>query len=431
MTKKLIAALLLGATLSVAHAAIELVDRIIAVVGKDAVMLSELKSRAQQNYSELAKRNPNALPSQEQVLTSTLDDLILEKLQLAEASKLGITASSDRVAEAMAQIAKNNKLTLDQLRDALAKAGTSFDAFRNKIKNQLTLQRLIDKEVTGRIQVSDSEIDGLIAAQDANAAKRREVLLFYILIKTPDGATTDEAQLAEKKAIKARQRIDAGESFEQVAISTSDASNALEGGEVGWLAFAQLNRGYQEIVAKMSAGDVVGPFRSSNGFNILKAAEFRVPKDEVEMVTEYHSRHILVRTNELTSEEDAKTKLEQLKERIENGESFELIAKANSDDNSAIKGGDLDWMALNIAVPEFEEIMIKAPIGQITQPFKTRFGWHILEVMETRQVNQTDKIRKANAKAQIAKRKSEEAKEEYLRRLRDEAFIDLRLDDLR
>jgi len=395
------------------------------------VMLSELKSRAQQNYSELAKRNPNALPSQEQVLTSTLDDLILEKLQLAEAAKLGITASSDRVAEAMAQIAKNNKLTLDQLRDALAKEGTSFDAFRNKIKNQLTLQRLIDKEVTNRIQVSDSEIDGLIAAQDANAAKRREVRLFHILVRTPDGATADEAKAAEAKADKARKRIDAGESFEQVAIGTSDASNALQGGDVGWLAFAQLPRGYQEIVAKMNAGDVVGPFRSSNGFNILKAAEFRVPKDEVEMVTEYHSRHILVRTNELTSEEDAKTKLEQLKERIENGESFELIAKANSDDNSAIKGGDLDWMALNIAVPEFEEIMIKAPIGQITQPFKTRFGWHILEVMETRQVNQTDKIRKANAKAQIAKRKSEEAKEEYLRRLRDEAFIDLRLDDLR
>jgi len=431
MTKKLIAALLLGATLSVAHAAIELVDRIIAVVGKDVVMLSELKSRAQQNYSELAKRNPNALPSQEQVLTSTLDDLILEKLQLAEAAKLGITASSDRVAEAMAQIAKNNKLTLDQLRDALAKEGTSFDAFRNKIKNQLTLQRLIDKEVTNRIQVSDSEIDGLIAAQDANAAKRREVRLFHILVRTPDGATADEAKAAEAKADKARKRIDAGESFEQVAIGTSDASNALQGGDVGWLAFAQLPRGYQEIVAKMNAGDVVGPFRSSNGFNILKAAEFRVPKDEVEMVTEYHSRHILVRTNELTSEEDAKTKLEQLKERIENGESFELIAKANSADNSAIKGGDLDWMALNIAVPEFEEIMIKAPIGQITQPFKTRFGWHILEVMETRQVNQTDKIRKANAKAQIAKRKSEEAKEEYLRRLRDEAFIDLRLDDLR
>ena len=431
MTKKLIAALLLGATLSVAHAASELVDRIIAVVGKDVVMLSELKSRAQQNYSELAKRNPNALPSQEQVLTSTLDDLILEKLQLAEAAKLGITASSDRVAEAMAQIAKNNKLTLDQLRDALAKEGTSFDAFRNKIKNQLTLQRLIDKEVTNRIQVSDSEIDGLIAAQDANAAKRREVRLFHILVRTPDGATADEAKAAAAKADKARNRIDAGESFEQVAIGTSDASNALQGGDVGWLTFAQLPRGYQEIVAKMNAGDVVGPFRSSNGFNILKTAEFRVLKDEVQLVTEYHSRHILVRTNELTSDEDAKTKLEQLKERIENGESFELIAKANSDDNSAIKGGDLDWMALNVAVPEFEEIMIKAPIGQITHPFKTRFGWHILEVIETRQVNQTDKIRKANARAQIAKRKSEEAKEEYLRRLRDEAFIDLRLDDLR
>jgi len=431
MTKKLIAALLFWATLSVAHAAIELVDRIIAVVGKDVVMLTELKSRAQENYSQLAKRNPNALPSQEQVLTSTLDDLILEKLQLAEASKLGITASSDRVAEAMAQIAKNNKLTLDQLRKALAKEGTSFDFFRNKIKNQLTLQRLIDKEVTNRIQVSDSEIDSLIAAQDANAAKRREVRLFHILVRTPDGATAAEAKSAENKASKARKRIDAGESFEQVAINASDASNALQGGDVGWLAFAQLPRGYQEIVAKMNAGDVVGPFRSSNGFNILKAAEFRIPKEEIELVTEYHSRHILIRTNELTSDDDAKTKLEQLKERIENGESFELIAKANSDDNSAIKGGDLDWMALNVAVPEFEEMMIKAPTGQITQPFKTRFGWHILEVIETRQVNQTEKIRKANARAQIAKRKSEEAKEEYLRRLRDEAFIDLRLDDLR
>ena len=432
MTKKLIAALLLGATLSVAHAAIELVDRIIAVVGKDVVMLSELKSRAQQNYSELAKRNPNALPSQEQVLTSTLDDLILEKLQLAEASKLGITASSDRVAEAMAQIAKNNKLTLDQLRDALAKEGTSFDAFRNKIKNQLTLQRLIDKEVTNRIQVSDSEIDGLIAAQDANAAKRREVRLFHILVRTPDGATADEAKVAAAKADKARKRIDAGESFEQVAIGTSDASNALQGGDVGWLAFAQLPRGYQEIVAKMTAGDVVGPFRSSNGFNILKAAEFRIPEASQEIVTQTEARHILIRTDEVTSDSDAKIKLEQLRERAEQGEDFSNLARSHSSDTgSAIKGGELGWVSPEQMVPEFEEVMNQTAKGAISAPFKSRFGWHIIQVIDRRQHDKSDDVRRIAARKAVIKRKSEEAKEEYLRRLRDEAFIDLRLDDLR
>ena len=432
MTKKLIAALLLGATLSVAHATIELVDRIIAVVGKDVVMLSELKSRAQQNYSELAKRNPNALPSQEQVLTSTLDDLILEKLQLAEASKLNISASSEQLSEAISKIATSNKLTLDQLKLALEKDGKNFETFRNEIKTKIILNRLIAKEVTNRIEVSDSEVDNLILAQNLDAAKKREVYLFHILVKTPDGATTNEAQKIAEKAKTAYEKIRNGEPFEKVAIKFSDAPNAMRGGEVGWMSFASLPRDYQDIVSQMNSGEVVGPIRSLKGYNILKAAEFRIPEASQEIVTQTEARHILIRTDEVTSDSDAKIKLEQLRERAEQGEDFSNLARSHSSDTgSAIKGGELGWVSPEQMVPEFEEVMNQTAKGAISAPFKSRFGWHIIQVIDRRQHDKSDDVRRIAARKAVIKRKSEEAKEEYLRRLRDEAFIDLRLDDLR
>ena len=432
MTKKLIAALLFGATLSVAQAAIELVDRIIAVVGKDVVMLSELKSRAQENYSQLAKRNPNALPSQEQVLTSTLDDLILEKLQLAEASKLNISASSEQLSEAISKIATSNKLTLDQLKLALEKDGKNFETFRNEIKTKIILNRLLAKEVTNRIEVSDSEVDNLILAQNLDAAKKREVYLFHILIKTPDGATANEAQKIAEKAKTAFVKIRNGEPFEKVAIEFSDAPNAMRGGEVGWMSFASLPKDYQDIVSQMNSGDVVGPIRSLKGYNILKAAEFRTPELSKQIITQTEARHILIRTDEVTSDSDAKIKLEQLRERAEQGEDFTNLARSHSSDTgSAIKGGELGWVSPDQMVPEFEEVMNQTAKGAISSPFKSRFGWHIIQVVDRRQHDKSDDVRRIAARKAVIKRKSEEAKEEYLRRLRDEAFIDLRLDDLR
>ena len=432
MTKKLIAVLLLGATLSVAHAAIELVDRIIAVVGKDVVMLSELKSRAQQNYSELAKRNPNALPSQEQVLTSTLDDLVLEKLQLAEATRLGITASPERLSIALSEIAKNNNLTLKQLQEKIEAEGSSYNQFRKYVEKKYIIQKLIEKEVINGIQVSESEIVSLLLAQDADSAKKREVNLFHILIKTPDGATTKEANEAFTKASLALNKIKSGTSFEKVAINFSDSPSSIQGGYIGWTPFASLSKDFQELVSKMTAGEVIGPIRNIQGFHILKAAEFRIPEASQEIVTQTEARHILIRTDEVTSDSDAKIKLEQLRERAEQGEDFSNLARSHSSDTgSAIKGGELGWVSPDQMVPEFEEVMNQTAKGAISAPFKSRFGWHIIQVIDRRQHDKSDDVRRIAARKAVIKRKSEEAKEEYLRRLRDEAFIDLRLDDLR
>jgi len=305
-----------------------------------------------------------------------------------------------------------------------------FRQFQNKIKNQIILARLINQEVTNRIQVSKLEIDQYLARQDAAPDERREVHLMHILIATHDWASPQQIRKVQKKAQQALSHLNQGEDFAKVAQDVSDARNAIQGGDLGWAKLGQLTPTMADLVSKSKAGDILGPIRSSAGFHLLKVAEFRGGHDQRKIVPQIHARHILIRTDEVTSDEDARARLTQLRERILNGEDFATLARSNSQDpGSAIKGGDLGWVSPGTMVPKFEEQMDTLPDGGISDPFKTRFGWHIVQVLGHREHDETTEARRLAAKKAIRDRKAKEATEQYLRRLRDEAYVDIRPDE--
>ena len=413
-----------------AHAAPQLLDRIVAVVGEDVVMLSELRDKARELLGELRAKKTSPMPSEQQIINGALEKLILEKLQLAEAQRLNISADPDTVSKAIQRIAGNNNLSVPALRNALQADGMDFRQFQNKIKNQIILSRLINQEVTNRIQVSKSEIDQYLARQDAAPDERREVHLMHILIATRDGASPQQIRKAQEKAQQALSRLNQGEDFAKVAQDVSDARNAIQGGDLGWAKLGQLTPTMADLVSKSKAGDILGPIRSSAGFHLLKVAEFRGGHDQRKIVPQIHARHILIRTDEVTSDEDARARLAQLRERILNGDDFSTLARSNSQDpGSAIKGGDLGWVSPGTMVPKFEEQMDTLPDGGISDPFKTRFGWHIVQVVGHREHDETTEARRLAAKKAIRDRKAKEATEQYLRRLRDEAYVDIRPDE--
>lgn len=413
-----------------AHAAPRLLDRIVAVVGEDVVMLSELRDKARELLGELRAKKTSPMPSEKQIINGALEKLILEKLQLAEAQRLNISADPDTVSKAIQRIAGNNNMSVPALRNALQAEGMDFRQFQNKIKNQIILARLINQEVTNRIQVSKSEIDQYLARQDAAPDERREVHLMHILIATRDGASPQQIRKAQEKAQQALSRLNQGEDFAKVAQDVSDARNAIQGGDLGWAKLGQLTPTMADLVSKSKAGDILGPIRSSAGFHLLKVAEFRGGHDQRKIVPQIHARHILIRTDEVTSDEDARARLAQLRERILSGDDFATLARSNSQDpGSAIKGGDLGWVSPGTMVPKFEEQMDTLPDGGISDPFKTRFGWHIVQVLGHREHDETTEARRLAAKKAIRDRKAKEATEQYLRRLRDEAYVDIRPDE--
>jgi peptidyl-prolyl cis-trans isomerase SurA len=426
----LLPTLLLILASSSAWPAPQLLDRIVAVAGEDAVMLSELRERARELVAKLQAAHTQPMPSKKQIIDSALNALITEKLELAEAKRLGISADPDTVDKAIRRIAANNNMNPLQLAQTLASQGMSMEQFRRKIKNQIILARLINREVTNHIQVSTSEIEQYLARQKAAPGARREVHLMHILIATRDGASPEQIAKARDKAMQAKKRLDQGEDFAKVAQGYSDASNAIQGGDLGWAKMGQLTPNMAKLVAKSKPGDVIGPIRSGAGFHLIKVAGFRGGSEQRKVVPQIHARHILIRTDEVTSDEDARTRLEQLRERALAGDDFAALARANSQDpGSAIKGGDLGWVSPGTMVPEFEEQMAALPDGGISKPFKTRFGWHIVQVLGHRQHDETEEARRLAAKKAIRDRKAKEATEQYLRRLRDEAYIEIRPDE--
>lgn len=411
------------------HSSAQLLDRIITVVDQDVVMLSELRGKAQENFARLTRAKTSPMPSQNQILGRALDELIEEKLLLTEAARLGIEADPAMLAKTLDNIAKNNKLTVPQLREALIAEGQDYRRFQDNLRDQIVIRQLLNREVINRIQVSESEVKQYLARQAAAPTGRGAVKLLHILVSTPDGASTAQIQAARKKAGAARARIDQGDDFRAVAQASSDGGRAMNGGELGWLNIASLPRGFDELVAEMKTGEVRGPFRSNAGFHLIKAEAFRQPETPRKIVPQTQARHILIRTDEITADSDAQLRLQQLRERAIGGDDFGNLARSHSSDQaSAIKGGSLGWVSPGKMVPEFEEVLNATPIGQVSEPFKSRFGWHILQVTDRREHDETEQARRDLARKAIRERKSKEATEQYKRRLRGEAYIDLRLE---
>jgi peptidyl-prolyl cis-trans isomerase SurA len=412
------------------------VDRIVAVVDDDVIVQSELDREVSQLVRGIRQKQPNVqLPPKQALDRQVLERLILKRLQLAAAERAGISIGDDLLAQVIGNIARKNGMTLSQFRGAVERDGMRFRSFREQIRTKITISQLHDREIRNRISVTQREIDAHISrnsGRSPQAAQREAFHLYHILVALPEGASSDEVKKAKRKAQQLVTTLRQGADFKQTAMAESDGHTALEGGDLGWRRGGELPTLFADVAPGMEKGEVSNPIRSSSGFHIIKLADFKGgnPKQQ-RVITQSHTRHILIKTTEITSDSDARFRLGQLKQRIESGDDFGNLARSHSDDQgSAIKGGDLGWVSPGDMVPEFEQEMDKLSLNQVSEPFQTSFGWHIAQILERRQHDRSEEMQKIEAQKAIRERKASEEIELYLRRLRDEAFVDIRLDDI-
>lgn len=418
---------LVGAVLASAYADDGSLDRIIAVVEDSVILKSELTSKVKTIKHSLEQSN-TALPPDSILTRQVLERMIVEKVQLQLADKAGIRVDDETLRMAVQQIAQRNKITVEELRQSLEAEGISYADFLNQIRSEITIGRLRSNQVNNQVKVSDREIDHYLEAQEkAGVNADSEFLLAHILVATPQAASPADIQKAKEKADAILAELKAGADFKQIALQRSDDSEALKGGDLGWRKLAQIPTLFAEAVPTMREGELQGPMRSPNGFHIIKL--LGIKGGDVRTVTKTHVRHILIKPNETLSDADAEQKLLALKERIANGENFTELARAHSDDKgSAMKGGDLGDVEPGALVPPFEEAMNRLAPNELSAPVQTQFGWHLIQVLERRESSDNTEAQRAQARDAIFKRKVEEETELWLRRIRDEAYVELRLD---
>lgn len=411
----------------IAAANIEPLDRIIAVVNEDVITESELQREVYAIQLQLRERSTR-LPPQDVFQRQVLERLIVERLQLQRAAATGLRVDDDTLNQAVRRIAKNNNLSLTEFREVLEEDGLRFEEFRETLRNEITISRLRTREVDNRITVTPQEIDNFLASEEMRGAARdRQFHLLHILVSVPDAASPEQIQAARAKATDTLSEIRTGADFRETAIAKSDGQQALEGGDLGWRTLGQIPSLFVDVVRKMDTGATSDLIRSPSGFHIILLEEAR-GGDEQRVITQTSVRHILIRTDEMTSDDEAVIQLEQIKRRIEAGEDFASLARSHSDDKaSAINGGDLGWVSPGAMVPKFEEVMDRVRRREVSEPFQSQFGWHILQVMGRREHDSTEEFRRTKAQEQIRKRKIEEELELWLRRLRDEAYVEYRL----
>lgn len=402
-------------------------DEIVAIVNNSLITRSELNKEMKTIVDRL-RQTGKPLPPISAVESQVLERLITLRLQLDQAEKLGITVTPDMLASTVGNIARKNNLTLPELRATLESEGISFKSFRKNLEREILLSRLQNQEITNKINVSDAEIDNLLKQDKQIGRKNTEYLIQHILIATPEGSTAEQLQTARDKTLNIIQRLRDGADFENIAMLESSGRQALEGGNLGWLKSNQLPSLFVDTVVTMNKGEISKPIRTSSGYHIIRLADIR--GDSINFITQTKARHILINTGEMVSDADARTRLEQLHFRIEGGDDFSALARSHSDDKaSAIKGGDLGWLGPGSVVKKFQEEMDKLQPGELSKPFRTQFGWHIVQVLERRQHDNSDNILRSEARKIIVDRKSKEATELYLRRLRDEAYVEKRLEE--
>jgi len=402
-------------------------DRIVAVVDDGVILQSELDDAVhavQQQYAS----NPGQLPPLNVLQRQVLDRLILMRLQVNKADEQGIRVSDAEVDQAVAGVAQQNHLTTDQLRMAVQQSGSSFAAFRHQLAEQLIAQRLHDSVVRDSVQITDSEINNLLASPSYKAG---EVHLAHIQISVPSGATASDIQNAEAKAAEAIKAIKGGMDFNAAAIRYSDAQDALDGGDLGWRRMDEIPPAFTDTVAAMKPGDVTPALRGPTGFTILKLVGQREPQRQV--ITEYHARQILISPSELVTPAQAEQKAQELYQQIVNKhEDFAKLAKSDSkDDTTANAGGDMGWFAKDAWGAEIAQQLNTLKPNEVSHPFQTEAGWHILQLLGTRQADRTDEIARNQARQAIGNRKAEQAYEDFLRQLRSQAYVRVLVPELR
>ena len=426
MLCKALRPLMLGALLasSVVHAEVVPLDRVVAIVDNDVVMQSQLDQRLREVRATIQKRGA-PLPPEHVLTQQVLERLIIENIQLQIGDRSGVRITDEELNQAMGTIAQRNNMSLDQFRAALAHDGLSYDEAREQVRREMIISRVRQRRVAERIQVSEQEVQNFLASDLGKIQLSEEYRLANILIPVPDSASPETVQAAARQAQEMYQQLKQGADFGQLAVSRSAGDNALEGGEIGWRKAAQLPSPFDSMVGTLAVGDVTEPVRTPGGFIIIKLEERRggskMLRDEV------HVRHILLKPSEIRSEEETQRLAEKLYERIQAGESFSDLAKKFSEDpGSKLNGGDLNWVDPESLVPEFRDVMNNAPQGQVTKPFRSPFGWHVLEVLGRRATDSSDKFREQQAAQTLRARKYDEELQAWLRQIRDEAYVEIK-----
>lgn len=420
----LLLATLVGAT---ALSAAEPLNRILAVVNDDVVLASELESRLKIVREQLSGQMEQ-LPPEDVLRQQVLERIIVDKVQLQLAERNNIKVDDETLNSNLRTIAAQNGVELDEFRATLEREGLDFAAFREEIRNQIILARLHQQTVGSRITVTEQEIDTLLANEQAWGGSEKEYRLGHILIAVPEGATPEQLRAAQQKAEEIVADLRGGADFATTAVSVSAGQTALEGGDLGWRKAGQLPTLLAETVHTMQPGAISDPIRAGGGFHIVKLQELRGGGRHV--ITQTHVRHILLSADELLPEHEVVNRVEQLRERIVGGEDFATLARSHSKDKvSASKGGDLGWSNPGDLVPQFEEAMNALAINQVSYPIETRFGWHIIQVLERREHDSTDEFKRNQVRELIRKRKTDEELALWLRRLRDEAYVEFRTEE--
>lgn len=418
----LLGALFLG---TAANAAVQSIDKVVAIVDNDVVMQSQLDQRVHEVQQTIAKRG-GGLPPPGVLDQQVLERLIVENLQLQIGERSGIRITDEELNQAVGTIAQRNNMTVDQFRAALAHDGLSYDDARDQIKREMIISRVRQRRVAERIQVSEQEVKNFLASDLGKMQLSEELHLANILIPTPESANSEAIQSAYRQAMDVYQKLKQGTDFGQLAVAKSGSDNALEGGDMGWRKAAQLPPPFDRELSNMAVGDITEPARTPGGFIILKLLAKR--GGEAQMRDEVHVRHILVKPSPIRDEAKTKALVQSLYERILAGEDFAELAKNYSEDpGSALNGGDLNWIDPSVLVPEFREVMAKTPQGQLSKPFQTQYGWHVLEVLGRRATDSTAQAREQQAMTVLRNKKYDEELQNWLRQIREEAYVEIKL----
>ena len=421
---KLAQALLLSLALNGAAYAEILIDTIAAVVEDSVITENELLQRMAVIRAQAGDQAQ--FPSDDIFTEQVLNRMISERLQMTWGERRGIEVDQPSLDRAMQGLAERNRMTLEEFRQTLVKQRIDYIAFRDQVRTEMFIGQVRRRAVESKIQISDQEINEFLEQQKNNPTIDLEYRIAHILIQLPLDPTPEQLKQAQTKINEVEQLAQRGDSFTQLAISYSQSQDALEGGDLGWRNRNQLPAIFADQLGDMTAGDLSKVVRSPSGLHLFKIIDTR--GNETVMIAQMRSRHILLRTNAVRSDDDALRDLSSLRSRIVNGADFSELARANSDDpGTAVNGGVLDWVAPDSLAPAFRDTAAKLSIGQVSEPFKSRFGWHILEVLERRQHDNSEDARRAEARSTLRQRKVEEETDLWIRQLVDESYVDNRL----
>lgn len=406
---------------------IQSIDHIVAVVNENVITRNELDEMLKTAVKQLEKQGMQA-PSRAVMEKQMLERIIVNRVQLQLAKETGLTVSDTELDQTIRRIAQENKLSLSEFHSALEEDGISFNKFRNEIRDEIILVRLKEREVNNRISVTEGEVDNFLHTQE-NSADSSEYRIAHILIQLPEQADAIKIEAMRQRAEAALAQLKDGVEFAKVAAEFSDASDAMQGGLLDWRPASQLTKRFADYVTPMKPGGLSSIIQSPNGFHILKLVDRRNQNEAITMVDQTHARHILVKINELTSEGDARRRITDLKERLDNGGKFDELAKLHSEDASAASGGDLGWVSPGDTVPEFEHAMSALKDGEISGPVQSPFGWHLIQVIERRSQDMSKERQRQTARQAIRARKADSAFQDWLQRLRDRAYVEYRLEE--